>query len=349
VSDYQWNPHKGVSGNDPNHLASIPGILMGGPDASTFSNPPTLAQVNSAFGMQQIIAACNYLDQYHTPLPLIYRGGGAMVMASMMNIVRTRINLIRCRWGAPIYAWTNATSPAVGPMLEQDIFEFRKSLDRTSQVFWNIYKQSSGPGTTLYPPGTPYYCNQGGQVNNADFLYYGTALSEIRRAYLQFWIPPGVSNADAQLNIFLWRRDGMSLMGYGVPSGPNANQYNYNVRIYAATPVNVGPGGTGMPATDDDKAAQWTGAMSLLSEAGAEGLMPDTIGPGYECTFTLHGISSGPLTICCANSNEVDGIMPTPQVDPWQAIESYQSTLMEYFPSRPHPWDGNVASLLLNP
>ena len=296
-----WNPRVGDSGEDQYHWGTDHLIEAG---TSAYSNPPTLPQVNAGSGLNQIVAETK---RQGGGGGLTYTNTSALMGVSWLNAAKDAIDALRVAKGRGPYAWTVWPISTAALVSDQHLYELRRAL--VEPIVVNAATAFSIRGRNLaivpqeppYPPTNAKTCSV---VDNPLFIngWYWLYLfmgqekdnaSDVARAFLNFTIPSGISNATARFRLYL-RRD----YWHG-----NCDFTDYAVELYrldTAIPV---------PSTQQQIDEAWAAAKTLVSSVGVATLCPARA-TYYEREFTISGLSTGALTICFANSGEIAGIRP---------------------------------------
>ena len=149
-----WNPCVGTTGDDRFNLPSATGYSESLDTSSAtyspiesgdsgYSTPPTLAEIATRRGYNQIVAVANYraarlvaVYGYTGWTALAYQPSGPTVYPStLFNNLKSKINWIRQREGSP--TWTYKSTPAHYSVCSGDVItDFRKALAIAGTVSW---------------------------------------------------------------------------------------------------------------------------------------------------------------------------------------------------------------------
>ncbi|MCK6470889.1 MAG: hypothetical protein L6R28_04005 [Planctomycetes bacterium] len=296
-----WTPRQGGAGEALIHWG-VQNLINGG--TSVYSNPPTQAQVDAGSGINQIVAE------------LKRQGGGGSVGytntttrmgVTYLNSIKTAIDALRTAQGWPAYSWTVWPISATALLSDQHLYEMRKAVTGPLIVSASasFFIQSRSFSTiTQEPPYPPTGTRQVGTPVNPllvngfywEFIFFGQdrqRTSSDARAYLNFAIPAGVSNATARLRLYM-RRDF---------TNSNCDFTDYDMQVYRLdSPIPV-------PSTQAQIDAAWNAAKTLIVAQNI-GILCPARAIRYENEFIIPSLSTGDLTLLFANSGEIAGQKP---------------------------------------
>ena len=204
-----WSPRIGSSGDDKYNVygtqldgssnnSDITVIEAGG---SSYSSPPTIAEINSSSGWNQVIGLVNrrasiYDTTFGTSIgTLSYVAAGDAITASVISAVRAKINSIRSAEGFSAYSFS--FTPSAGDIiLGRHLAECRKALGiygiLTLTGAHREYNRIDDPfGTPLSEANLNTGACQIGLFGE------GTTQIRRRRVYIGYKIPEWVSALDS--------------------------------------------------------------------------------------------------------------------------------------------------------
>lgn len=242
-----WNPRIGATGDDRYTIPPGTRIEVAG---ASFSDPPTLAEVNAALGLNQVVAEINRRRRpddwvVNDVDPLDYCPGGR-IAAAFMATLRAAIDDIRENECRAAYSW--GALPAVGGrILGAHLADMREAL-ATDWLFVGLNLADHEAGETLktrlrrqdnsYPPTTTSVLAVSDQAEIGQ-RYVAPTYSKFRD-YLFFRPPGGVSLDAAVLSVFI---------------GPWAETAEFDVEAWRATnhlaPLGIDDWGN-LDALEDD-------------------------------------------------------------------------------------------------
>lgn len=231
-----WSPRVGATGDDRYNVPADSVIEAG---SSSYSDPPTLEEVNAGSGVNQIIAEHNRRCAFYDASSVLCLGSGAsgatigyvssntVITAAAFSTWRTNINTVMAVENKAAFSWTSP-SPAAQVKIRKDsgaVFDMRKAL-ATDSFLICLSKSDHVSESTMtsglirqdnfYPPTTTLAYTQTFIPSGSYMsLLAGQSAAKLAganwrytkaRTYLFFRIPSSVpSIGDAQL---LYRHDG---------------------------------------------------------------------------------------------------------------------------------------------
>lgn len=193
-----WSPRVGATGDDRYNVPDDTPVRAG---SSSFSSPPTIAEVNAATDINQVAAEINrrrFTDQqllWSIPAISYVAAGDRISPTYLATTLRNAIDRIRLNDDQSAYSWT-AGLAANSPIRKAHIFDLRKALATPSLIVYppNAY----WPSNCVERFGTthPTYTTTRVRTNNVHVLYAGKSVNyyanpqTIRfRSFLHFQIP----------------------------------------------------------------------------------------------------------------------------------------------------------------
>jgi len=296
-----WTPRQGVAGEALIHWG-VQNLINAG--TSVYSNPPTQVQVDAGSGINQIVAE---LKRQGGGGSVAYTNTTTRMGVTYLNSIKTAIDALRTAQGWPAYVWTVWPISAGVLLSDQHLYELRKGV--TSPLIVNasasFFIQSRSFSTiTQEPPYPPTGTRQVGTPVNPllvngfywEFIFFGQdkqRASNIARAYLNFTIPAGVTNATARLRLYM-RRDF---------TNANCDFTDYDMQVYRLDTA------IAVPSTQVQIDAAWNAAKTIITAQNIGTLCPARA-THYENEFIIPSLSTGNLTLLFANSGEIAGQKP---------------------------------------
>lgn len=198
-----WSPRIGATGDDRYNVNPETLIAAG---SSTYSDPPTITEINAGTDLNQIIAECNRrthgshdADYYSnsanfiTPrTALSYIAVGDRITFTILSTIQTRIDSIRSTEGSTAYSWSAVAS--VQQVKIQHLYELRNALAidhlRVYTYIPNGYfSQSLMRNNNFYPPTTTSVLADSTGLTGQDKIFGGNYRKY--RSYFFFKMPSG--------------------------------------------------------------------------------------------------------------------------------------------------------------
>ena len=275
-----WSPRVGATGDDRYNVEENTKIEVG---ATSFSSPPTLAEVNAASGINQVIAECKrrYYQLFRSLLATpSYISSESKYSTVLLSTLKTNINTVRTYEYQTSYSFTAFD---IKP-LRQNLLELRKSL-ATDHFF----------------------------INSGILLYSNFNHNSIKKSGLTY---PPVASTVIVIHEELWGQDLIStvyhtyraFLSYDLPVLPTIN--SAKILIY---PGNCPPGDI---KTNIYQSSTYDEPLVIGDYGNINTLLAENISltedTWNEVTLTNFSFSSeGQHTIVLATKREVDGVTPT--------------------------------------